>query len=42
MRTSSRRSGSASDSSDSLKILKERLARGDITLEEYNTLKNVL
>ncbi|WP_167123617.1 SHOCT domain-containing protein [Nitratidesulfovibrio liaohensis] len=31
-----------SDSSDSLKILKDRLARGEITLAEYDTLKNVL
>lgn len=30
------------DRLDSLEILKARLARGDITLEEYNTLKSVL
>ncbi|MDR3045930.1 MAG: SHOCT domain-containing protein [Desulfovibrio sp.] len=36
------RSKYASDSSDSLKILKDRLARGEITLAEYDTLKNVL
>lgn len=32
----------AADRSDSLEILKVRLARGDITIEEYNTLKSVL
>lgn len=37
-----RRSKYVSDSSDSLKILKDRLARGEITLAEYDTLKNVL
>lgn len=32
----------AADRLDSLEILKSRLARGDITIEEYNTLKGVL
>jgi len=32
----------AADRADSLEILKVRLARGEITIEEYNTLKSVL
>lgn len=31
-----------SDRLDSMEILKIRLAKGDITLEEYNTLKSAL
>jgi putative membrane protein len=39
----SRRGGnSAADRSDSLEILKLRLAKGEITIEEYNTLKSIL
>lgn len=30
------------DRNDSLAILKTRLARGDINMDEYNTLKSVL
>lgn len=30
------------DKNDSLEILKVRLARGDINMDEYNTLKSVL
>ena len=38
-----RRDGnSAADRSDSLEILKLRLAKGEITIEEYNTLKSIL
>ena len=37
-----RKSPLSADRTDSLKILKMRLARGDISLEEYNTLKTVL
>ena len=38
-----RREGiSAADRSDSLEILKLRLAKGEITIEEYNTLKSIL
>ncbi len=33
---------SAADRSDSLEILKLRLARGEITIEEYNNLKAIL
>lgn len=37
------KSGSpTADRFDSLEILKVRLARGEITIEEYNTLKGVL
>ncbi len=32
----------SADRLDSLEILKSRLARGEITIEEYNTLKGVL
>jgi putative membrane protein len=40
---SNRREGnSAADRSDSLEILKLRLAKGEITIEEYNTLKSIL
>lgn len=39
---SSRDGNSAADRSDSLEILKLRLARGEITIEEYNSLKSVL
>ncbi|PKN40859.1 MAG: hypothetical protein CVU60_13490 [Deltaproteobacteria bacterium HGW-Deltaproteobacteria-18] len=39
----SRRDGnSAADRFDSLEILKLRLAKGEITVEEYNTLKSIL
>jgi len=38
----SRDGNSAADRSDSLEILKLRLARGEITIEEYNSLKSVL
>jgi putative membrane protein len=34
--------GSAADKADSLEILKARLARGEIGIEEYKTLKDVL
>jgi putative membrane protein len=38
-----RRDGnSAADRSDSLEILKLRLARGEITIEEYTNLKSIL
>jgi len=38
-----RRGGnSAADRSDSLEILKNRLARGEITIEEYRNLKSML
>lgn len=30
------------DRNDSMQILKARLAKGEISLEEYNTLKSVL
>lgn len=32
----------AADRQDSLKILKIRLAKGEISTDEFNTLKNVL
>lgn len=32
----------AADRSDSLEILKTRLARGEINVDEYNSLKSVL
>lgn len=34
--------GPAADRADSLDILKLRLARGEISIEEYNTLKSML
>ena len=34
--------GPAADRSDSLEILKVRLGKGEITVDEYNTLKGVL
>jgi putative membrane protein len=37
-----REGNSAADRSDSLEILKLRLAKGEITIEEYNTLKSIL
>lgn len=38
-----RRDGnSAADRSDSLEILKLRLARGEISIEEYNNLRSIL
>jgi putative membrane protein len=38
-----RRGGSpAADKSDSLEILKTRLAKGEITIEEYKNLKSML
>ena len=37
-----RSSGSSADRADSLEILKLRLARGEISIEEYNTLKSML
>ena len=37
-----RSSGSSADRADSLEILKLRLARGEIGIEEYNTLKSML
>jgi putative membrane protein len=37
-----RTSGSSADRADSLEILKLRLARGEISIEEYNTLKSML
>lgn len=33
---------SVADRTDSLAILKLRLAKGEITIEEYNTLKSML
>ena len=40
---STRRGGnSVADRADSLAILKLRLAKGEITIEEYNTLKSML
>jgi putative membrane protein len=40
---SARRGGnSVADRADSLAILKLRLAKGEITIEEYNTLKSML
>lgn len=38
-----RRDGnSAADRTDSLEILKLRLARGEITIDEYNNLRSIL
>jgi len=37
-----RPSVSLADRADSLEILKLRLARGEISIEEYNTLKSML
>lgn len=37
-----REGNSAADRSDSLEILKLRLAKGEITIDEYNTLKSIL
>ena len=37
-----RTSGSSADRADSLEILKLRLAKGEISIEEYNTLKSIL
>jgi putative membrane protein len=37
-----REGNSVADRSDSLEILKLRLAKGEITIEEYNTLKSIL
>jgi putative membrane protein len=37
-----REGNSAADRFDSLEILKLRLAKGEITIEEYNTLKSIL
>ena len=37
-----RKAAPGMDRIDSLEILKARLARGEISLEEYNTLKSVL
>jgi len=34
--------GPKADRSDSLEILKLRLARGEITIEEYHTLKSMI
>jgi len=36
-----RTADSRADRNDSMEILNRRLARGEITLEEYNTLKGV-
>jgi putative membrane protein len=39
---SRRSSGSSADRADSQEILKLRLARGEISVEEYNSLKSML
>lgn len=36
------RKNSTADKRDSLEILKVRLAKGEISIEEYNTLKSML
>lgn len=36
------RKGKDGDRRDSLEILKQRLAKGEITLEEFTNIKNVL
>jgi putative membrane protein len=37
-----RHPGPSADKADSLEILKLRLAKGEISIEEYNTLKSII
>ncbi|PKN41694.1 MAG: hypothetical protein CVU60_09915 [Deltaproteobacteria bacterium HGW-Deltaproteobacteria-18] len=37
-----RHPGSSADRADSLEILKLRLAKGEISIEEFNTLKSII